>query len=212
MADITFPLFLAVELDGLYEVSSVQFVAHETYVPAEVELFTSAAVPPQEWVRLGSVRMGTAAQHRARERKTFRFSIQARVVKFVFTDYLAVEKATGQISLTSVVVRGKRAPGIQHAAPAEQPAQQLAGHLSEQMVRKAQEVAQYVHIIEERKAALDELIQGCVDRDEYLLADRYLVTVQKLDGLKAMLEQLQIKKLSAIKQQNYKAAQQIKMS
>ena len=51
--------------------------------------------------------MGTAAQHRARERKTFRFRVRARVIRFMFNDYLPVDKATGQVSITSVIVRGK---------------------------------------------------------------------------------------------------------
>ena len=77
-----FPVFLTLELDGLYELSSVQFVSHETLVPLDVELFTSKESPPLEWVRLGVVKMGTAAQHNARERKTFKFKINARLVKF----------------------------------------------------------------------------------------------------------------------------------
>ena len=105
--DQPFPVFLTLELDGLYEVSSVQFVAHEQLVPLDVELFTAAQVPPLEWIRLGLVKMGTAAQHNARERKTFRFKIRARLVKFQFSDYVAVPGATGQISLTSVQVRGR---------------------------------------------------------------------------------------------------------
>ncbi|CAL6100029.1 Glycine- [Hexamita inflata] len=201
--DTAFPAFLTLELDGLYEVSSVQFVAHELYVPQDVELFTASSSPAIEWVRLGVVKMGTAAQHNARERKTFKFSIKARLVKFQFSDYVNLKNSTGQISLTSVQVRGKRVIGQQQV---QQPM------ITEQIQKKAQEWSKYFELIEQHKIRLDELIQDAVDCDDYINADRYLVAIKKLDGLKEALEQLQIRKLEAIKHQDFKAAQQIKQA
>ena len=48
--------------------------------------------------------------------------------------------------------------------------------------------------------------------DDFVQADRYLTAMKKMDGLKDALEQLQIKKLTAIKHQDFKAAQQIKLA
>lgn len=104
------PQHITVQLqDGLCQVSSVQFVTHESLVPAIVEVYTSETCPPQEWVRLGHVVMGENKNTNARERKTFRFQIKARLIKFSFPQISgAIPNPTGQISLASVVIRGQK--------------------------------------------------------------------------------------------------------
>ena len=72
--------------EGLASISSIQFVAHETYTPALVEVHVSAEEPPGTWLRLGHVRVGeNSSGTRARERKTFRYKTNARLVKFTVT-------------------------------------------------------------------------------------------------------------------------------
>ena len=51
-----------------------------------------------------------------------------------------------------------------------------------------------------------------MDADLYDEADRYLTAMKKLDLLKTQLEQLHLKKLTAIKHQEFKAAQTLKIA
>ncbi|CAL6078133.1 Glycine- [Hexamita inflata] len=188
------PSHITIQLaDGLCELSMVQFVTHETLIPASVEILVSQQCPPVDWTRLGHVKMGEQKVTRARDRKTFKFKINAKLIKFQINQVLGhSENTTGQISLASIVVRGQK---IQEAQPEPEEMQN-----------------EHIQRGDKYKAELQIMKTEAIKANQFLQANRYKLAYQKISDLQTAIEQLETKKAAAINREDYVAAHTMKES
>lgn len=200
-------LVLAIDTD-VAQVHTIQFVSHEYLVPSVVELYTSLYRTGQEWVRLGHVKMGTAAgTARGRERKTVKIKVRAVLLRLVLSQPIAHERnGGGQVGLASIVVygipQGKQRPGSA-----------LAGNdssgIPDAVSRKAPRMSQLMTRGEQLKTEISIAKAKAVEAEDFLEAERLKSAFERLAEILRAYEQLEVRKLTAISKEDYRAAHEI---
>ena len=123
------------------------------------------------------------------------------------------ENRAGQVSLASIVIRGSPpAP-----APAPQGVQVLppptaAPAAGAHAAAHARAANPYLLRADDIKTKLNLRKLECIERTEYLQAQRFKVAVQKVEELQNALEQLELKKGAAILKEDYVVADTMKTS